>query len=157
MIKRIGGSAIAGSAAAKMNSLNLEALVEVEVSSEDSAHPVEFALSPDSRSGWRAAKAGPQILRLIFERPQKIKHVHLEFEEHEVARTQQFFLRWYSDGGCSYHDIVRQQYNFSPPHTTEEREVYQVDIGNVTDLELRVIPDISGGSARASLERLRVC
>jgi hypothetical protein len=51
---------------------------------------------------------------------------------------------------------VRQQYNFSPPATTSEREDYPVDLDGVTTLELTIVPDISGGPARASLAQLRL-
>ena len=37
--------------------LNIEDLAEVELTSEDAAHPIESALLPGGRSGWRAAKA----------------------------------------------------------------------------------------------------
>jgi hypothetical protein len=80
--------------------------------------------------------------------------VHLEFHEYQSARTQEFVLRWSSDGGRSYHEIVRQQYNFSPPETTAEREDYSVDLHGVTHFELTMIPEISGGPARATLAQL---
>jgi hypothetical protein len=51
---------------------------------------------------------------------------------------------------------LRQQYNFSPPGETREVENYEVDLDGVTALELKIVPDISGGSARASLTKLRV-
>jgi hypothetical protein len=156
MIKRHIGPNTITSISSEEHWLNLEALAEVEVTSEDSAHPVEFGLLPKSESGWRAAESGPQALCLVFERPQRIRHLHLEFNEHELARTQQFLLRWSSDGGRSYREIVRQQYNFSPPDTTAEREDYSVDLDSVTNLELSIVPNISGGPARATLAQLRI-
>jgi hypothetical protein len=36
----------------------------------------------------------------------------------------------------SYKEIVRQQWNVSPPETNREVEEYQVDLSNVTVLEL---------------------
>ena len=60
-----------------------------------------------------------------------------------------------SDGG-SFREIVRQQWNFSPPETIREVEEYQVELSNVTVLELSIVPNTSGGSARASLKSLRV-
>ena len=65
-------------------------------------------------------------------------------------------LRWSPDGGQSYREIVRQQYNFSPPAVTREFEDYAVDLAGVTTLELRIVPDVSGGDARASLAQLRI-
>jgi len=65
-------------------------------------------------------------------------------------------LRWSPDGGSSSEEIVRQQWNFSPPETTREVEEYQVELSNVTALELIVVPNMSGGAARASLKNLRL-
>jgi len=78
------------------------------------------------------------------------------FHEDQQARTQEFVLRWSPDGGQSYREIVRQQYNFSQPGMTREFEDYAVDLAGVTALELIIVPDISGGDARASLAQLRI-
>jgi hypothetical protein len=51
---------------------------------------------------------------------------------------------------------VRQQWNFSPPETIREAEEYQVELSDLTVLELIVVPDISGGTAWASLQSLRL-
>ena len=136
--------------------LNVETLAQVEVSSEDAAHPIESALIPGAESGWRAARPGPQTIRLLFDQPQTIKRMHLVFQENEHERTQQFVLRWSSNGGQSYREIVRQQYNFSLPGATSECEDYLVDLDGVTALELSIVPDIGGGPARASLNQLRL-
>jgi hypothetical protein len=134
--------------------LNLDTIAQVEVTSEETAHPIESGLFPNREPGWEAAQPGPQTVRLLFERPLRIKHLHLEFREDNSARTQEFALRWSSNGGRSYREIVRQQYNFSPPDTTTEREDYSVDLDGVTNLELTIIPEIGGGPARATLAQL---
>ena len=36
----------------------MEGLAEVEITSEDAAHPIESALLPGRASGWRAAGPG---------------------------------------------------------------------------------------------------
>ena len=74
----------------------------------------------------------------------------------QTHRTQEFVLRWSSDGGRSFREIVRQQWNFSPPQTVREVEAYEVELSGVTVLELNTTPDISGGMARASVKSLRV-
>jgi hypothetical protein len=51
---------------------------------------------------------------------------------------------------------VRQQWNFSPAETNRESEEFQVDLSDVAVLELIIVPDISGGTARASLKSLRL-
>ncbi len=156
MLKRVIGQETQVASPPNQQWLNLDALAQVEVTSEEAAHPIESGLLPGSESGWRAAQPGPQTMRLVFDQPQRIKRVHLEFHEDELQRTQQFVLRWSSNGGESYREIVRQQYNFSPPTTTRECEDYPVDLAGVTTLELSIVPEISGGSARASLAQLRL-
>ena len=78
------------------------------------------------------------------------------FEENETARTQEFVLRWSAEGGTSVKEIVRQQWNFSPPESIRGVEEYQVDLSRVTELELVINPNIGGGATRASLKNLRL-
>ena len=136
--------------------LDLQGLAQVELTSEDAAYPIEAALIPSAGSGWRAAQAGEQTIRLLFDQLQRLMRIQLLFHEDQQARTQEFVLRWSPDGGQSYREIVRQQYNFSPPSVTREFEYYTVDLAGVTALELKIVPDISGGDARASLAQLRI-
>ena len=123
--------------------LDVERTAVVEVTSEDKDHPVEYAFSPAEAAGWRAATPGVQTIFLIF-------------EENQVARTQEFVLRWSSDAGKSFREIVRQQWTFSPPQTVRETEKYQVELSDVTVLELIILPNISGGVTRASLKSWRL-
>jgi len=131
--------------------LDLAIVAQVEVTSEDAAYPVEAALLPGEERGWRAANSGTQTIRLIFDRPQKLRCIMLVFEETEASRTQEFVLRWSPDGGTSFREIVRQQWTFSPTGAVRETENYGVDLSDVTVLELIIVPDVSGGEARASL------
>ncbi|MGA9790419.1 MAG: hypothetical protein WBQ43_06985 [Terriglobales bacterium] len=136
--------------------LDVERAAIVEVTSEDKDYPVESAFVSGQARGWRAAAPGPQTIRLVFDQPQRLKHISLVFEENETTRTQEFVLRWSPDGGSSFRDVVRQQWNFSPPGTNREVEDYQVDLPNVTALELNITPNMSGGDARASLKSMRL-
>jgi hypothetical protein len=106
--------------------------------------------------GWRAANTGTQTIRLLFDHPQRLSRISLVFEETETERTQEFVLRWSPDGGRSFREIVRQQWNFSPLSTIREVEEYGVELSDVTVLELVIVPGISRGAARASLNRLRL-
>lgn len=135
--------------------LNLESVAQVEITSEDEAHPIESALAIGSDSFWRAAKSGEQTLRLLFDEPQRVTLIRLLFQEDHQERTQEFVLRWSSDSGDSY-EIARQQYNFSSPDSNRELEEYTVGLDGVTALELSIIPDISGGSAHATLAQWSV-
>ena len=136
--------------------LNVEQTAIIEYTSEAKDHPVESAFISGQPLGWRAAAPGTQTIRLVFDQPQRLKHISLVFEENETTRTQEFVLRWSPDRGISSKEIVRQQWNFSPPETKREVEEYQVELSNVTVLELIIVPNISGGAAHASLKSMRL-
>ena len=136
--------------------LDVESKALVEVTSEANGYPIESALIGEVESGWRAAKPGAQMIRLVFDEPQRLRHIFLVFEDTENTRTQEFVLRWSPDGGHSLREIVRQQWNFSPPSSVREVEDYAVELSAVTVLELTIVPDKSGGEARASLMSLRL-
>ncbi len=156
MRKRIIGPGPRKVSAVEPDWLDLERLAQVEVTSEDADYPIEAALIPGTGSGWRAAQSKEQTIRLLFDEPLRLRRIHLVFHEGERERTQEFVLRWSPDGGQSYREIVRQQYNFSPPEAVREVEDYDVELDGVTEVELKIVPDISRGSARASLAQLRV-
>ncbi|MGO8760815.1 MAG: hypothetical protein ACLP2P_01290 [Desulfobaccales bacterium] len=156
MRKRIIGHGPREVSAAEPGWVDLGLLAQVEITSEDVDYPIEAALIPNTGSGWRAVQPGEQTIRLRFDEPLRLKRIHLVFQEDEQERTQEFVLRWSPDRGQSYREIVRQQYNFSPPEAVQEVEDYDVDLDGVRALELSIVPDISGGSARASLAQLRV-
>jgi hypothetical protein len=156
MRKRIIGQGPQEVKADEPSWLDLERLAQVEITSEEVDYPIESALIPGTASGWRAAQPGEQTIRLRFDWPLNLRRIHLMFHEEEQRRTQEFVLLWSPDGGQSYREIVRQQYNFSPPASAREVEDYEIDLDGVTALELKIVPDISGGSARATLAQLRV-
>src|ERR1039457_2783402 len=127
----------------EQNWLDLEKLAQIELTSENASHPIELALKPDEEMGWQASEPGPQTIRLLFDKPLWIRHVRLVFDENDQERTQEFVLRWSSNCGQSYLEIVRQQYNFCPPYNVREIEEYAVDLVGLTTLELSIVPDIS--------------
>ena len=141
--------------AAEPRWLELDRAASVEVTSEDAQHPIEGALVRNDKRGWRASGAGTQTVRLVFDQPQNIERIELAFDENECARTQEFVLRWMPNTG-QLHEIIRQQWNFSPPGTVHEAEKFSVRLSGVSTLELIITPDIGGGPAHASLSRLRL-
>ena len=156
MRKRLIRAVESLSAVADVEWLDLERIAQVEVSSEDGANPIESALIPNADGEWCAAEAGEQTIRLIFDTPQSIHRIHVVIDERERSRTQEFVLRWSESISGPLREICRQQWNFSPPETKREVEEYQVELSNVTVLELIVVPNMSGGTARASLKSLRL-
>jgi hypothetical protein len=151
MIKRVRPSP-AAPARPDPEWLNLESGVEVELTSEDPDQPIEGALL-QANGGWRAATSGRQTITLIWEVPVRLQRIRLVFEEQSEARTQEFVLRASTRDGDR--EIVRQQFTFSPPHTTLEREDYNVSLEGVSRLQLEIIPAIGGGSAVATLKEWR--
>jgi hypothetical protein len=135
--------------------LDVEHKALVEVTSEENGSPIESALL-GVEGGWRAANSETQTIRLIFDEPQTLRRIWLIFEDSENTRMQEFVLRWSPDGGDSFREIVRQQWNFSPPDSVREVEDYAVELSAVTALELVIVPDKNGGAARASLAALRL-
>lgn len=136
--------------------LDVQRAAVVEFTSEDKACPVEGAFVSGDAQGWRAAAPGSQTIRLVFDQPQRLRCISLVFEENQISRTQEFVLRWSPDGGNSAKEIIRQQWNFSPPGSIREVEEYRVELSGVTVLELVITPNIGGGAARASLKHLRL-
>ena len=59
-----------------------------------------------------------------------------------------------SDDGETYQELIRQEFHFSPPGTTFERERWSVSAGAVTHLRLEIKPDKGGQIGRATLTSL---
>jgi len=141
---------------AKQDWINIARLAQVEITSEDSAYPIELALTSGDSAGWRAAQPGKQTIRIIFDEPQRFNHIHLQFDEDTQTRTHEFVILWSSVGERSYHETLRQQFTFSPPGTTREVEDYVVNLTGVKVLEIQIVPDINNGNALASLTNLQI-
>jgi len=52
--------------------LDADGAASVEVTSEENGYPIESALL-GVEGGWRAADAGTQTIRLIFDEPQRLR------------------------------------------------------------------------------------
>lgn len=101
-----------------------------------------------------AATPGRHAISLAFDEPRDVQQIYLRFESNE-GRTQEFVLEASTDGGQTYRELVRQQFNFSPD-TTVEQESYFPELKGATHLTLTIVPDTSGGEARATLRALRL-
>ena len=136
--------------------LKLQEMAEVEVTSEADGYPIESAFSFGAGSGWRAGSPGKHRVRLVFDQPQSIKRIRLQFNEPEVARTQEFTVRWSGRPDEPLKEVVRQQWNFSPDSSTAESEDYAIDLKRVSILELTIDPDRGAGEALAKLADWRL-
>ena len=137
--------------------IDVPAVATVFLTSETPDHPIDHVFDRHRGPGatrWIAAAPGEQTLVLAFDAPQTIDRVLVEIEETEVARTNELQLALSCDGEQSYREIVRQEYTFSPPGTTFEREDWAVSAAGVTHLRLRIKPDKGGNASRATLTSL---
>jgi hypothetical protein len=136
---------------------DIASIATVLITSETSEHPIDNVFDDQRGPGgsrWVGAEPGEQTLILMFDTPQTIRHIRLEIEEQEVSRTQELSLALSHDGGHTYQTLLRQEYNFSPPGTTFEREEWEVTAEGVTHLRLVIRPDKGGKPCRATLTSL---
>jgi hypothetical protein len=127
------------------------------VTSEAAEAPIEHVFDPHGGPGgtrWVAAGAGEQRLILAFDTPQTLRTIRLEVEEPEVSRTQVLHVSVSRDGGQTYQELRRQEYTFSPPGTTFEREEWGGAVAGATHLPLVITPDKGGAPCRATLTSL---
>jgi len=86
MRKKITHEDAQGTRSPDQDWLDLENLVQVELTSEDAQHPIESALSMNTGSGWRAQQPGKQTIRLLFDKPHRISRIRLMYQEDERVR-----------------------------------------------------------------------
>jgi F5/8 type C domain len=135
---------------------DIAAVATVLVSSEDPRHPIDYAFDGQRGPGasrWIAAQSGEQTLILAFDTPQTIRKILVEVEEPEISRTQEMAVS-ISQDGQTYRELLRQEYNFSPPGTTLEHEEWSIKADAITHLQLRIKPDKGGKAGRATLTTL---
>jgi F5/8 type C domain len=135
---------------------DIAAVATVLVSSEDPRHPIDYAFDGQRGPGasrWIAAQPGEQTLILAFDTPQTIRKILVEVEEPEISRTQEMAVS-ISQDGQTYRELLRQEYNFSPPGTTLEHEEWSIKADAITHLQLRIKPDKGDKAGRATLTTL---
>jgi hypothetical protein len=136
---------------------DIAALATVWVTSEAADYPIDNAFDNHRGPGgsrWVAGEPGPQRLLLVFDAPQTLRLLRLEVEERNVSRTQELYVAISRDGGQTYQTLLRQEYTFSPPGTTFEREVWAIPAEGVTHLQLVIAPDKGGAPHHATLTTL---
>ena len=137
--------------------IDIAARATVQVTSESTEHLVNDAFDTQRGPGgtrWVGGEPGEQAVILAFDAPQTIHRILLEVEEPGVARTQELQLAVSGDGGQTYRELVRQEFNFSPPGTTFEREDWAVTAAGVTHLRLQIKPDKGSKPCRATITSL---
>lgn len=138
---------------------DIATLATVFVTSEAVDYPIDHAFDRQRGPGgsrWIAGELGEQKIILVFDTPQTIRTISLEIEEQEVSRTQELHLSVLFDGTQKYQELLRQEYHFSPPGTTFEREEWAVTAEGITHLQLVIKPDKGGKPSRATLTSLAI-
>ncbi len=138
---------------------DIAALATVLITSEAAGHPIDHVFDRHRGPGgsrWVAGEPGTQTLLLAFDTPQTLRTLRLEIEEREVSRTQELHVAISRDGGHTYQELLRQEYAFSPPGTTFEREEWSITMEGVTHLQLVITPDKGGTPCQATLTALAV-
>jgi len=157
MRKEIVDSGTLNTRSATTGELDIVNMATVQLTSEESAHPIENAFNQEhgkEASYWAAAASGPQTITLVFDEPQVIRKIQLEIEEVEVSRTQVLQVSVSHNGGESFEKVLEQDYTFSPPGTTFQREDWTVNLEQVTHFRLKIIPDRDHHAAVAKLSSL---
>lgn len=137
--------------------LDIVNMATVQLNSEDLDHPIENAFNQQQGKGasyWAAANSEPQTITLVFDQPQAIRKIQVEIEEVEASRTQVLQISVSHDGAQSFEKVLEQDYTFSPPGTTFEREDWTVNLEQVTHFRLDIQPDRDLHQAVAKLSSL---
>lgn len=133
----------------------LDSIAIAEISSEDPQHPIEHALMQQSGGGWKAAVPGPQVIRFVFDSPQSIRRIRLQFKEERVERAQEFAV-FASSEAKPREEVVRQQWMFSPGGSTAEVEDYSLNLANTKAIELVIDPGRHDKKVFATLESIQI-
>lgn len=135
---------------------DLTAEARVTASSEDVKFPIGLAVASPPAGEWRAAAAGEQSILVAFTEPSPVNRVRVVIRDGEHARTQELTVGWCAPGDDDFVIAVRQQFNFDPRGANVEVEEYALNLTHVSALEVRIVPDISGGLSVARLSELRI-
>jgi hypothetical protein len=136
---------------------DITAIATVLVTSEDPDHPIDHVFDGQRGPGasrWIAAQSGEQRVILAFDAPQTIQKLCVEINEPDVSRTQEMDVSISTDAGRTYREVLRQEYTFSPPATSHEREEWTLNADGVSHLQLRIKPDKGSKACRATLTSL---
>ncbi len=142
---------------AELQKLPLVALAEVQASSEAEGHPILLAFDEGMGPGgtyWKAGDPGEQTITVTFRESCTLAQITMEVDEREIARTQEVQLAVSTDGGQTFRELVRQEFNFSPDGVTWEQETWRVAQDPVTHVKLVIKPDKGRADCCAKLTSL---
>lgn len=107
-------------------------------------------------SMWSADCPGEQVVEIRFRQPTSVRRLRVVSQETEQTRTQEMTIWASVHRGERHREMLRQQFNFSPHGATQEIEDYALQLDAVSDIQIRIVPDIDGSPAVARISELRV-
>jgi hypothetical protein len=158
MLRKVIVGDRAAAAVPRADVKDIPALATVLVTSEAPEHPVDHLFDASGGPGgtrWIAGADGEQTLALAFDAPQSIRAIGIEAEEPSATRTNVLVISLSEDGGRTYQERIRQEFNFSPG-TTFEREEWSVPAERITHVRVTIQPDKGHAPHRATLTSLTV-
>lgn len=129
--------------------LTLEAVADVNII-------VDGERVPRMPGLWTGNVSGEQLIEVRFHHPTSVRRLRLVSFETEQSRTQEITV-WVSSGrGERHRELRRQQFNFSPQGATREVEDYELQVDDVSSIQVRVVPSIDGRPAVARVSELQI-
>jgi len=123
--------------------LDLAAMADVEVSSEQDLYPIDHVFDGQSGSGgscWVASARGTQSIVLHFRRAPNVASVTLESEELADTREQRLELAVWSDGNDSHFQAAARTVRFAPYGQSFHRTTWDVHTRGVSRIRVNVTP-----------------
>jgi hypothetical protein len=128
----------------------------VDASSDRDGEPLVARLTASGSAGWMAATPGEQLITVRFHAPQDVARIRVVFTEVQGPRTQELTVWATCRAGATRRELARQQFTFGPAGPVRHVGEYEVGVAAVSVLELRIVPDVNGARAYASVQELRV-
>ncbi len=149
---------VRGAGGPPKGSLDLAWLASVEISSEQTAFPIDNVF--DSKRGpggscWVAASAGEQLVVIRFRAPQDVGRVEIECEERADTRTQQIALELECNEGVTRFGPAPQTLAFAPYGPSFHRASWKLVARAVEAIRIRITP--VPATRRATLTSVTVC
>ena len=145
--------------AASAGEIDIARHAALAYSSEDPNHPLEHLFDGHFGPGatrWASARPNAtEYIVLEFDHVQRVSRLLYEVEERLEQRTQEVRVQVWTDHDRTYHQVLVQDYNFSPQGATFEHEDVPLDLPAISHMRLIIVPN-KAGSGVATLTSLRL-
>lgn len=105
---------------------------------------------------WSADCPGEQTIDVRFRHPTNVSRLRIVSREGERSRTERMTIWASLRRGEQHREVLRRQFDFSPWGATEHVEEYDLELEDVSALQVRIIPSIDGQRAVARVSELHI-